>query len=56
MGNLLWELDNLVASTESLSGDWASLCVPPRIRGRAGVNIELMIGAEDDIDRWREYC
>lgn len=26
------------------------ICEPPHIRG---VNIEIMIGTEDDIDRWR---
>lgn len=37
-------------TTESLSKSWALLCEQ---RGRAGVNIELMIGTKDDIDRCR---
>lgn len=41
---------NLMVLTESLSQNWALFCEPLRI---GGVNIEIMIGTEDDIDRWR---
>lgn len=41
---------SLIVLTKSLSQNWALFCRLLQIRG---VNIEIMIGTEDDIDRWR---